>query len=133
VTAHEGLETLTVGKLDKQFAAVTFHQAEGIELARVTLVEKCTEVTPVDLEAFTRPWLHAHIGTLGRSLSSHRVQVIFQDAQSTGEAKRTESLRNHHALAFGSCSSHSPMVDLNGSSLLARCRRAALRAGVARY
>src|SRR5260370_41010808 len=73
VTAHEGLETLTVSKLDKQFAAVTFHQAEGIELARVTLVEKCPEVTPVDLEAFPRPPLHAHISTLGRSLSSHRV------------------------------------------------------------
>ena len=37
VTAHEGLETLTVSKLHKQFAAVTFHQAEGIQLARVPL------------------------------------------------------------------------------------------------
>src|SRR5580693_1312567 len=73
VTAHEGLETLTVSKLDKQFAAVTFHQAEGVELARVPLVEKCTEMTPVDFEAFPRSWLHAYIGPLGRGLRSHRM------------------------------------------------------------
>src|ERR1700740_2390024 len=73
VTAHEGLETLAVRELHKQFAAVAFHQTEGIELARVTLVEKGTEVPPVDFEAFPRPWLHAHIGTLGRGLSSNRV------------------------------------------------------------
>jgi len=35
--------------------------------------------------------------------------------------------------AFASCFNSSAMVALNGSSLLARCRRAALRAGVAGY
>ena len=60
-------------KLDKQFAAVTFHETEGIELARVTLVEKGTEMTPVDFEALPRFWLHAQIGTLGRGLRSHPV------------------------------------------------------------
>ena len=65
---YESLEALAVRELHKQFAAVTFDQAEGIELARVTLVEKGTEMTPVDFEAFPRSWLHAHIGTLGRSL-----------------------------------------------------------------
>jgi hypothetical protein len=40
VTAHEGLETLAVRELHKQFAAVAFHQTEGIELARVTLVRR---------------------------------------------------------------------------------------------
>src|SRR5713226_7954738 len=73
VTAHEALETLTVRELHKQFAAVAFHQTEGIELARVALVEQCTEVTPVDFEALPRTWLHAHISTLERSLSSHYV------------------------------------------------------------
>ena len=55
VTAHEGLEALAVSKLHKQFAAVTFHQTEGIELARVTLVEKGIEMTPVDFEALPGP------------------------------------------------------------------------------
>src|SRR5260370_35920987 len=73
VTAHEGLETLTVSKLDKQLAAATFHQAEGIELARVTLVEKCPEATPVDLEPFPRRRLHATISTRGGSLTPDRV------------------------------------------------------------
>ena len=73
MTTYESLEALAVRELHKQFAAVTFDQAEGIELARVTLVEKGTEMPPVDFEAFPRPRLHAHIGTLGRSLSSNRV------------------------------------------------------------
>jgi hypothetical protein len=73
MTADEGLEALAVGELHKQFAAVTFHQTKGIELARVTLVEKGTEMTPVDFESFPRPWFHAHIGTLGRGLRSNRV------------------------------------------------------------
>jgi hypothetical protein len=38
----------------------------------VTLVEKGTEVTPVDFEALPRSWLHAHIGTLDRGVCSHR-------------------------------------------------------------
>src|SRR6266851_3729465 len=96
VTAHESLETLAVRELHKQFAAMTFDQTEGIELARVTLVEKGTEVTPVDFEALPRSWLHAHIGTLDRGVCSHRVQVIFQDAQTTVEAKWAEPLRDHH-------------------------------------
>ena len=61
MTTDERLEALAVRELHKQFAAVAFHQTEGIELARVTLVEKCTEVTPVDFEALPWPWLHAHI------------------------------------------------------------------------
>ncbi len=73
VTAHEALETLTVRELHKQFAAVAFHQTEGIELARVALVEKCTEVTPVDFEALSGRGFHAHISTLDRSLSSQYV------------------------------------------------------------
>src|ERR1700730_302370 len=73
MTTYESLETLAVRELHKQLAAVTFDQTKGIELARVTLVGKGTEMTPVDFEAFTRSWLHAHIGTLGRGLSSQCV------------------------------------------------------------
>ena len=73
MTAHESLEVLAVCKLHKQFSAMTFDQTEGVELARVTLIEKCTEVTPVDFETFPRSWLHAYIGALGRGFSSHRV------------------------------------------------------------
>ena len=73
MTTYESLEALAVRELHKQLAAVTFHQTEGIEFARVTLVEKRTEMTPVDFEAFPRPWLHAHISTLDRGLSAHRV------------------------------------------------------------
>src|SRR5580692_12821257 len=73
VTAHESLEALAVRELHKQFAAMTFDQTEGIELARVTLVEKGIEVTPVDFEALSWSWLHAHIGTLGRGLRSQCV------------------------------------------------------------
>ena len=46
MTTHESLEALAVRELHKQFAAVTFDQAEGIELARVTRVEKGTEMPP---------------------------------------------------------------------------------------
>ena len=73
MTTYEGLEALAVRELHKQLAAVTFHQTEGLEFARVTLVEKGTEMPPIDFEAFPRSWLHANIGTLGRSLSSNRV------------------------------------------------------------
>jgi hypothetical protein len=73
MTTYESLEALAVGELHKQLATVTFHQTEGIEFTRVTLVEKGTEMPPVDFEAFPRSWLHAHIGTLDRSLSAHRV------------------------------------------------------------
>src|SRR3984893_3128514 len=73
VTGYESLEALAVRELSKEFAAMTFDQTEGIELARVTLVEKGTEMTPVDFEALPRSWLHAHIGTLGRGLRSHRM------------------------------------------------------------
>src|SRR5580692_7700940 len=76
MTTYESLEALAVRELHKQFAAVTFDEAEGIKLARVPLVEKCTEVTPVDFETFSRSWFHAHIGALGRGFSSHRVYVI---------------------------------------------------------
>ena len=64
MTAHESFEALAVRELHKQLAAVTFHQTEGIQLARVSLVEKGPEMTPIDFEALSRCGLHAHISTL---------------------------------------------------------------------
>jgi hypothetical protein len=51
VAAHEGFETLAVGELDVEHPAVGLDQAEGIELALITLVIERVEVAPVDLEA----------------------------------------------------------------------------------
>src|SRR5215475_7262260 len=80
VAAHESFKALAVGELHIQLAAVTFHQAEGIELASVALVGKSSEMTPVDFKSLSRSRLHAHIGTLGLRGDPHRVQVLFQDA-----------------------------------------------------
>jgi hypothetical protein len=40
VAAHEGLEALTVGELYVELAAVALDQAEGIEFARMALVQQ---------------------------------------------------------------------------------------------
>ncbi len=39
VAAHEGFEALAVGELQVHLATVAFHQAEGIQLARRSVVE----------------------------------------------------------------------------------------------
>ena len=100
VTTHESFEALAVSELHIQLAAVALHQAESIELARVALVGKYTEMPPVDFEALAGPGLHAHVGALGLSVDAHRVQVLFQDAQTTVEAQRAEPLRNNHSTGF---------------------------------
>src|SRR5262249_16898046 len=86
VAAHESFKALAVSELHIQLTAVAFHQTEGIELARVPLVGKHTEMAPVDFEALAGGGLHTHIGTLGVSFRTHTVQVFFQDAQTTVEA-----------------------------------------------
>ena len=101
VTADEGLEGLAVRELQIHFAAVTFDQAEGIELARVTLIEQRAEVTPVDIEAFSGSWLHANIGTLGRGLQRAPRVSNLSGCSATGEAERAEPLRDHHGTGFG--------------------------------
>ncbi len=95
MTAHERLEALAVGELQIQLAAVTFHQTEGVEFSRMPLIGKRVEVSPVDLEAFSRSRLHAHVGARGTGLCTHPVQVLFQNAQTTAEAERPESLCDH--------------------------------------
>lgn len=96
VTAHEGFKALAVRELHIELAAVAFHQAEGIELARMALIRECAEMAPVDFEAFSRSRLHAHVGALGLRADSHRVQVLFQDAQTTLEAQGAKSLCDDH-------------------------------------
>src|SRR5690242_1580078 len=50
VASHEGFESLAVGELQVHFAAVAFHQAKGIQLARYSVVEQGAEVPPIDVE-----------------------------------------------------------------------------------
>lgn len=56
------------------------------------LIGKRVEVSPVDFEAFPRSRLHAHVGARGAGLGTHPVQILFQNAQTTTEAERPESL-----------------------------------------
>jgi hypothetical protein len=60
MAAHEGLETLTVGELNVEAAAVTFDAAEGIQLVPVSLVVDRTEMPPVDLIAIARTGFDAY-------------------------------------------------------------------------
>src|SRR5271155_257763 len=62
VTADKGFEALAVSELQVHFAAVTFDEAESIQLARSAVVEQRAEVSPIDFEAFAGTGLHAHIG-----------------------------------------------------------------------
>ena len=73
VAAHKSLEALAVGELHVKFATVALDQAEGIELARIALVQQRSEMPPVDFKTFAGGGLHAHIGALGHSLRAHRV------------------------------------------------------------
>src|SRR5437016_11286894 len=95
MTANESFKALAVGELQIQLAAVTFHQTEGVEFSRMPLIGKRVEVSPVDLEAFSRPRFHAHVGARGAGQCAHPLQVLFQNAQTTAEAQGPESLCNH--------------------------------------
>ena len=92
MTANESFKALAVRELQIQLAAVTFHQTEGVEFSRMPLIEERVEVSPVDFEAFSRSRLHAHVGARGAGLCTHPVQILFQNAQTTAEAERPESL-----------------------------------------
>ena len=65
VAAHEGFETLAMGELNVEFAAVAFHQAECVKLARCAGIVQRAEVAPIDVEAVARRRLHADIGSPG--------------------------------------------------------------------
>ena len=57
-------------------------------------------MTPVDFETLSGSGLHAHIGTLGLRVAPQRVQVLFQNAQTTREALRPKSLCDDHGAGF---------------------------------
>src|SRR5437899_2576013 len=90
MTANESFKALTVGELQIQLAAVTFHQTEGVEFSRLPLIGKRVEVSPVDLEAFSRPRFHAHVGARGAGQFAHPMQVLFQNAQTSAGKCPTE-------------------------------------------
>jgi hypothetical protein len=92
MTANEGLEARAVRDLQIQLAAVTFHQTEGVEFSCMPLIGRRVEVSLVDFEAFPRSRLHAQVGARGAGLCTHPVQVLFQNAQTTPETERPESL-----------------------------------------
>jgi len=101
MTANERFKALTVGEFQIQLAAVTFHQTEGVKFSRMPLIGKRVEVSPVDFEAFSRSRFHAHVGAWGVGLREHPVQVLFQNAQTTAEAERPESLCDHRGTGLG--------------------------------
>jgi len=84
VAAQEGFEILAVGELDVEHPAVGFDQAEGIELAFITLIIERPEVAPVDLEALAGTGFHAQEGAGCQVGNSHSLQVIAQDGVTAG-------------------------------------------------
>jgi hypothetical protein len=53
------------------------------------------EVTPVDLEAFARLWLHTHECPLRLQQGAHFMHVVTQNATTTCVAQRAEALSDH--------------------------------------
>lgn len=122
VTTHECLEALPVGKLQVHLAAVRFHQAEGVQLAGRAGIEQSSEVTPIDVEAFTGAGLDAHVSPAGFGCGSDGPQVIPNDLSPPSYSSVRSRCVMTVARASGSCSSNSAMAALNGSSLLERSR-----------
>src|SRR5208337_4389667 len=94
VAAHEGFETLAVGELDIEHAAVGLDEAEGVELAFITLIVERVKVAPIDLEALAGSGFHAHEGARGREGGPHALQVAVQDGVPAGITRRTQALQD---------------------------------------
>jgi hypothetical protein len=92
MAAHEGLETLAMRELQVHLAAVAFHQAEGVQLARRPVVAQGAEVSPIDVEAFARGWLHAHVSPAQHIVLTHGLQIVFEDRDAAVIAKRLQTL-----------------------------------------
>lgn len=129
MVTHEGLEVPAVGKLDVEFATMALDQAEGIELTGMTLVGEGTEMVPVDFKALAHGRLHAYKGTLGRSLGADGVQMLLKMLRPPSKPSGRSRSAITTAQAVGSWASHSAIVGLKGSSLLARCRVGRVSAG----
>lgn len=92
VAANESLETLAVGELDIEFAAVTFHQAKGVELARRAGVVQRPEVAPVDVETLAGSGLHTHVRTPSRGALAQSPQIVLHDGHAAVEALSPQPL-----------------------------------------
>ena len=91
VAADEGLETLTVGELQVQHAAVRFDQGESIEFALVAGVIEHAEVSPIDFEALAWRRFHAQKGAAGFQLGTGGVHIFAQDGVSAAIAEWPQS------------------------------------------
>ena len=88
MVAHEGFETLAMRELQVHLAAMAFHQAECVQLARRPVVAQGSEVSPIDVEAFARRWLHAHVCPAQHIVLAHGLQIVFQDRDAAVIADR---------------------------------------------
>jgi len=100
MTANESFETLTVGELHGQLAAVTFHQAEGIELARLTTVEQGAEVSPLDFEALAGRRLQAQESAAHGRVRPQGMEIILQDGDAALEAEGAQALQDDDGAGF---------------------------------
>jgi len=92
MAAHEGFETLAVRELQVHLAAVAFHQAEGVQLAWRPVVAQDSEVPPVDVEAFARGGLHAHVRPAQHGILTDGLQIVFEDRDAAVIAERLQPL-----------------------------------------
>ena len=95
VTADESLESLAMSELQIHFAAVRFHQAEGVKLARGAVVNKRAEVAPVHIEPFARRRFDANVSATGDDALAKSAQVILDDGEPAVVAMRLQSLGDH--------------------------------------
>src|SRR5262249_8535357 len=77
------------------------HEAEGIELTRVPLIGKHTEMPPVDFESFAGGGFHAYLSSWSLARHAYALQILLQNAQTAVETQRPELLRDDHGTGFG--------------------------------
>jgi hypothetical protein len=95
VTAGESLESLAMSELQIHFAAVRFHQAEGVKLARGAVVNQRAEVAPVHIEPFAGGWFDANVSAAGNGVLAKGAPVILDDGEAAVVSMRLQSLGDH--------------------------------------
>lgn len=93
VTADKSFETLAVS-VQVHFAAVAFHQAESVELARSTVVSQSSEVAPVDIEALAGTGFNTDIGATVLGFRAQGAEIVFDDRFAAIIAERAKPLRD---------------------------------------
>ncbi len=79
VAASESLKALTVGKLQKQHAAVGFDHREGVELPFVARIIEHAKVAPIDFETLTGRGFDANKRAWRPSLRPCFLQILAED------------------------------------------------------